>query len=122
MDKEERRIYNPCLADEDVTEFLQSDAQQVDKKKEKAEALRVKANPIIEQLKACLKKTNVIPDDVCNILTTDLEEKKKMREIKSQKLTQKTKRLNHRRLTLIREEFSSYQGSQRSVKILDLML
>jgi len=51
MVKEEKKIYNPKLADEDVSEFIHSEANQDKSKKEEK---FIKEDKIIKKLRDCL--------------------------------------------------------------------
>ena len=47
----------------------------------KAQESFFKKDPVIDKLGKCLRKKTNNPDDVLNILSTDLEEKQKIKEM-----------------------------------------
>ena len=67
---------------------------------------------ILEKLHNILHDDSSLPDDVCNILQTDIDERQKVRASETEMASDQG-RLNRYRLELIREEFNKGRN-QRS--------
>ena len=81
-----------------------------------------KKDPLIEQLKEQKNNRGNHPVDICNILQLDLEEKARIRQIRSMNELEHNSRLSQQHIALIKKEFEEHEGSQRAVKVLTAML
>ena len=72
---DEKKIFSTSLKNEDKGELVIQN-QQANERDHQNKA-------IIEKLKYCLKKQTNVPTEVCNILTTDLEQRHQLRQINS---------------------------------------
>jgi trk system potassium uptake protein len=77
---------------------------------------------LLAVLREQLKSRAQMPDDLCNILQLDLDEKAKLRRLRSQHEENLNVRLTQKRCALIKEEFDTFKGSARATKVLDALL
>ena len=63
-----------------------------------------------------------MPYDLCSILKADLEMKEKQRILEKEKKYNKEKRIDSRKMEMIRREFNLCHGAERDLQILDLTL
>ena len=89
---------------------------------EKSDCDEPRSDPLIALLKEQLKSRTNIPDDLCNVLSLDLEEKAKIHRLRTQHEENQNVRLSQKRCALIKQEFETFKGPARATKVLDALL
>lgn len=126
LDREEEKLYNRRLKDEDLTEYRNASPAKGDVKSTIDSSVIYQKDKVMQKLRdnlAPASRENVsLPYDICNVLKAEIDQKKKMRRKMEQAQVTTMKRIENRKMIMIRKEFETVPGPLRSFAILDLIL
>jgi len=127
LDREEQKIFNRRLKDEDLTEYKNLSKMDAGPGTRSQDSSLLYQNDKVaqklrENLTAEAREAVTLPFDICNVLKAEIDQKKKLRRLLEQNQLNSRKRVDNRKLLMIRKEFNAVKGPLRSFAILDLIL